>query len=108
MIKYKICVLLNILIILHIALAQNVVFKFPEYDYLPSVANEKAYKDCQTACENSPRCDEYQGVAKTNCIRECISPPCYREIYEFDELEEGEVDVRLNSFKGCFVIKTKH
>ena len=28
---------------------------------------------------------------------------CYSEIYSKDELEEGEIDVRLQSFKGCFI-----
>lgn len=30
-----------------------------------------------------------------------MSEFCYNELYGEDELEEGEIDVRLNSFKGC-------
>lgn len=71
-------------------------------------------------------------MTRTKCVRECISPSCYREIYDFDEvlpkiisvqtvvqmsyrptrsfllfqLEEGEIDVRLISFKGCFMQRT--
>ena len=41
-------------------------------------------------------------IDHTNCVRSCMSAACYDLIYAFDELEPGEVDVRYNSFKGCF------
>ena len=32
-------------------------------------------------------------------FRQCMSPGCYAEVYCSDPLEEGEIDVRKNSFK---------
>ena len=34
--------------------------------------------------------------------RQCISPACYSALYTADPLEQGEIDTRLTSFKGCF------
>ncbi|XP_011881778.1 PREDICTED: uncharacterized protein LOC105569713 [Vollenhovia emeryi] len=83
-------------------------FTFPEYPYKETTKNELLFKQFEQACEENGGCkllSEHgiDGVAKTRCIRECVSPSCYREIYLFDQLEEGEIDVRLNSFKGCFM-----
>ena len=38
-----------------------------------------------------------------NCIRRCISTACYREIYEKDPLERGEIDTRSQPFKTCWI-----
>ena len=94
---------------------------------------ELLFRQFEQACEESGACKilspERSDIAKTRCIRECVSPSCYKEIYLFDQvliphwspheisisyifisswgvwlqLEEGEIDVRLNSFKGCFM-----
>ena len=42
------------------------------------------------------------GLEPVMFIRQCISPTCYSILYAPDLLEDGEIDVRLNSFKGCF------
>ncbi|KAK0092898.1 hypothetical protein PV326_000379 [Microctonus aethiopoides] len=82
-------------------------FTFPEYPYKETSKNELLFRGFETACEESGACkmlsQQRSSVGKTRCIRECVSPSCYREIYLFDQLEEGEIDVRLNSFKGCFM-----
>ncbi|XP_012225275.1 uncharacterized protein [Linepithema humile] len=81
-------------------------FTFPEYPYKETTKNELLFRQFEQACEESGACkmlSQHSGVAKTRCIRECVSPSCYKEIYLFDQLEEGEIDVRLNSFKGCFM-----
>ncbi|XP_015595972.1 uncharacterized protein LOC107268093 [Cephus cinctus] len=82
-------------------------FAFPEYPYKETTKNELLFRELEQACEESGACkmlsQQRSGVAKTRCIRECVSPSCYKEIYLFDQLEEGEIDVRLNSFKGCFM-----
>ncbi|KAG7198848.1 hypothetical protein KM043_015675 [Ampulex compressa] len=82
-------------------------FSFPEYPYKETTKNELLFRQFEQACEESGACKmqplQRSGVAKTRCIRECVSPSCYKEIYLFDQLEEGEIDVRLNSFKGCFM-----
>ncbi|XP_055320545.1 uncharacterized protein LOC129577472 [Sitodiplosis mosellana] len=81
----------------------DVIFQFPEYDYKETSKNELSYREFESACDQSKRCEPLARMARLRCVRECISPSCYQEIYEFDELEEGEIDVRLNSFKGCFI-----
>ncbi|XP_049541926.1 uncharacterized protein LOC125955113 [Anopheles darlingi] len=83
--------------------ADKVVFQFPEYDYKETSKNEITFREFESACDQSNRCATYEGIERTRCVRECISPSCYQEIYKFDELEEGEIDVRLNSFRACFM-----
>ncbi|XP_069355918.1 uncharacterized protein [Maniola hyperantus] len=78
-------------------------FTFKEYQYKDSPKNEMTFHEFETACEQSSACNQMTGLAQMRCVRECVSPSCYREIYSSDLLEEGEIDVRLNSFKGCFV-----
>ena len=37
-----------------------------------------------------------------NCVNKCLSPECFKQIYELDELEDGEIDyVRERSFHKC-------
>ncbi|XP_035910480.1 uncharacterized protein LOC118511469 [Anopheles stephensi] len=81
----------------------KVVFQFPEYDFKETSKNELTFREYESACDQSNRCAEFDGIERTRCVRECISPSCYQEIYKFDELEEGEIDVRLNSFRACFM-----
>ncbi|XP_058055164.1 uncharacterized protein LOC131206578 [Anopheles bellator] len=83
--------------------ADKVVFQFPEYDYKETSKNEITFREFESACDQSQRCAGYDGIERTRCVRECVSPTCYQEIYKFDELEEGEIDVRLNSFRACFM-----
>ncbi|XP_043271912.1 uncharacterized protein [Venturia canescens] len=51
----------------------------------------------ELACETSGACNmlsqnqRASSVAKTRCIRECVSPSCYKQIYLFDQLEEGAI-----------------
>ncbi|KAJ8710594.1 hypothetical protein PYW08_009109 [Mythimna loreyi] len=80
-----------------------VTFTFKEYQYKDSPKNEMTFREFETACEQSGACSHITGLLKTRCVRECVSPSCYRELYQSDVLEEGEIDVRLNSFKGCFI-----
>ncbi|XP_034239800.1 uncharacterized protein LOC117644427 isoform X1 [Thrips palmi] len=86
-----------------IAPADKVVFSFPEFPYKETGKNEMAFHEYESACEQSPSCSQLASISRVRCVRECVSPSCYSEIYQSDQLEEGEIDVRLNSFKGCFV-----
>ncbi|XP_047481352.1 uncharacterized protein LOC125033692 [Penaeus chinensis] len=83
--------------------ANTVTYTFTQFPYKESVANEKLWSEYEVACAQSPRCLELRGVQHTRCVRQCVSPSCYLDIYTHDELEEGEIDVRLSSFKGCFL-----
>ncbi|KAG8227495.1 hypothetical protein J437_LFUL002384 [Ladona fulva] len=80
-------------------------FSFPEFPYKETAKNEAWFREQEASCEESSLCSSIaeSRIARTRCARQCLSPSCYKEIYEADELEEGEIDVRLNSFKGCFI-----
>ncbi|PSN31197.1 hypothetical protein C0J52_22106 [Blattella germanica] len=82
---------------------KKATFTFPEFQYKETSKNEMAFREFESACEQSPTCAQMSGITRLRCIRECISPSCYHDIYQTDQLEEGEIDVRLNSFKGCFI-----
>jgi len=78
------------------------VFEFPEFDYNETPKTETAWREFEAACSLNQQCLGLEELEKVRCVRKCISPSCYNEIYAFDELEEGEIDIRFPSFKGCF------
>ncbi|XP_075161162.1 uncharacterized protein LOC142233985 [Haematobia irritans] len=84
-------------------LIKAATFHFPEYAYKETSKNEITYHDFEVNCEQHAACENLEGVKRKACVRRCISYSCYQDIYAFDELEEGEIDVRLNSFKGCVI-----
>ncbi|XP_041975152.1 uncharacterized protein LOC121730247 [Aricia agestis] len=98
----NLCVFFNVLNIVNCDQV-DVIFTFKEYPYKDSPKNEMTFREFETACEQSAACNQLSGLTRTRCVRECVSPSCYKELYSLDPLEEGEIDVRLNSFKGCFV-----
>ncbi|XP_022905531.1 uncharacterized protein [Onthophagus taurus] len=83
-----------------LVVGQQVTYTFKEFPYKEHPKNEALFREYESACEQG--CNG-SGVSKVLCVRQCISPSCYRDLYSYDPLEEGEVDVRLNSFKGCFI-----
>ncbi|XP_053952627.1 uncharacterized protein LOC128859662 [Anastrepha ludens] len=87
-------------------LPKAATFHFPEYAYKETSKNEIIYHEFETSCERNTLCENLEGVVKKSCVRRCISYTCYQDIYGFDDLEEGEIDVRLNSFKGCVIQRT--
>lgn len=62
------------------------------------IRQELSYREFESACDQSKRCEHLTRIARVRCVRECISPSCYREIYEFDEVNQ-----RLLIF---FIMKT--
>lgn len=87
-------------------LKEPVQYKFKEFPYYETRKNEALFREYVKACEQSPACwsSPYTDSTseRTACIRSCINQACYADVYGDDPLEEGEIDVRLNSFKGCF------
>ncbi|KAH1001701.1 uncharacterized protein LOC109534752 isoform X2 [Dendroctonus ponderosae] len=79
----------------------KVTYTFPEFPYKETKKNEAIFREVEVACEKG--CLGKNGLSKITCVRQCVSPSCYRDLYQQDLLEDGEVDVRLNSFKGCFI-----
>jgi hypothetical protein len=50
---------------------------------------------------------ELAEIDMINCVRQCISYTCYKNIYEKDPLERGEIDVRSTHFKTCWIKEQK-
>jgi hypothetical protein len=50
---------------------------------------------------------ELAEIDMINCVRRCISYLCYKDIYEKDPLERGEIDTRSNHFKSCWIKEQK-
>lgn len=88
------------------SLPEPVQYKFTEFPHFETRKNEALFREYVKACEQSPACwaEPYtaSSAERTACVRACISQACYTQVYGEDPLEEGEIDVRLNSFKGCF------
>lgn len=66
---------------------------------------ERQIRALKEDCENKLKCNAAVGLEAINCARRCMSASCFNELYGPDPLEEGEIDVRYNSFKGCIVEK---
>lgn len=95
--------LLLLLILLDIipdSQSSKVQYQYKKYTYRKK-RDDKVYKNLKQPCEINPDCLAKRGAAQAICIRHCISNFCYNDIYGEDPLEDGEIDVRLNSFKGC-------
>lgn len=81
----------------------NTKLEFARYSYTRNSQIENRIKILQNSCGTKTECFNLDtSIDKQNCILKCISRKCYEEIYEFDPLEEGEIDQRYSSFKGCF------
>lgn len=87
-------------------LPEPVQYQFPDFPHYETRKNEALFREYLKACEQSPGCwqEPYSQTAteRTHCVTHCVSSHCYNQVYGPDPLEEGEIDVRLNSFKGCF------
>lgn len=76
---------------------------FTYYSYKKSSSVENKFRIASNNCEFNTQCADLVILSsQQNCILKCISKNCYKEVYEKNPLEEGEIDQRLNSFKGCY------
>ncbi|KAK7087623.1 hypothetical protein V1264_021649 [Littorina saxatilis] len=78
----------------------RVEYQFKRYTYRKK-RDDKKYRSAKQRCEMATECQGIFGIDHIKCVRICISETCYEELYGHDPLEDGEIDVRLNSFKGC-------
>uniref|UniRef100_A0A0B7B0G0 Uncharacterized protein n=1 Tax=Arion vulgaris TaxID=1028688 RepID=A0A0B7B0G0_9EUPU len=98
--KNHIFIVFSVLAVL-VCLCDSVTdYRYKRYTYRKK-RDDKHYKYGRQRCEMSAECQGLWGIILTKCVRMCMSEFCYNELYGSDELEEGEIDVRLNSFKGC-------
>jgi hypothetical protein len=42
------------------------------------------FREVESACERG--CLGKSGVSKVLCIRQCVSPSCYRDLYQADQV----------------------
>jgi len=80
-------------------------FIYPKYTFRKKSNWARKYKSLERNCKETPCAagkDNFKlNLEQLKCVRLCISEKCYKELYEWNELEAGEIDVRLVSFKGC-------
>lgn len=43
------------------------------------------FREVEAACE--PGCVGKAGVSKILCVRQCVSPSCYRDLYQTDPVD---------------------
>ena len=62
---------------------------------------DRSWKKKKADCERYT-CSQYLPDEGMNCVNECTSQPCYQEVYAYEPLEDGEVDVkRAKQFTNC-------
>ena len=94
-------VFLNITVLLKCVEYEEKKLDFPSYTYKKSTDLENKYHGRFNRCNMRTDCQNYELEERQNCILNCISPKCYQKIYASNPLEEGEIDQRIQSFKGC-------
>jgi hypothetical protein len=81
---------------------------YPKYSYKRTSETESQFRMISNRCEYKTECENiYSSMERLNCIHKCMSPICFKEIYASNPLEEGEIDQRYSSFKGCFALQLK-
>lgn len=59
-----------------------------------------AFHEYESACEQSPSCSQMLAINRVRCVRECVSPSCYAEIYQSDQVShQGKHPITTFSFK---------
>ncbi|KAJ8040748.1 hypothetical protein HOLleu_15138 [Holothuria leucospilota] len=103
--KYVILLIIVVcvLAVLQVTTEAKKIYQYKFYYYRKKPKVEKKFRAARLLCINSDECKGLEGLSLTNCWRVCMAAHCYDEIYAPDELEQGEIDVRSNSFKGCWL-----
>jgi hypothetical protein len=66
-----------------------------------SKTHEKLWKTRKKNCEKI-NCSHLVSDEAMNCVNECTSTDCYKEVYANDPLEDGEIDnARNRQFLQC-------
>jgi hypothetical protein len=71
-------------ILVSLSFEQKVTYTFPEFPYKETNKNEVMFREVESACERG--CLGKSGVSKVLCIRQCVSPSCYRDLYQADQV----------------------
>ena len=93
------------ILILLISIGYAVEFDYPVYTFRRKSHWARQYNNIEFECKKTCHVSDialYEfTIDQLKCVRMCASKKCYDEIYGWNELEPGEVDVRISSFKGC-------
>ncbi len=78
---------------------------FPNYVYKKSSQLENKFLGNFNKCNLHTECASIGNSAdRQNCALKCLSNECFIKIYASNPLEEGEIDQRIQSFKGCYAL----
>ena len=102
----------NLLILLLCSLVFAKDFNYPTFTFKKKSPWARKYKNREADCRAKNCHAEHLSSLELNleqleCVRKCLSRDCYEKMYAWDKLEEGEVDVRMTSFKGCVAAELK-
>eukprot|EP00112_Aurelia_sp_Birch-Aquarium-sp1_P023729 Seg719.1 transcript_id=Seg719.1/GoldUCD/mRNA.D3Y31 product="hypothetical protein" protein_id=Seg719.1/GoldUCD/D3Y31 len=75
--------------------------EFKRYQFRKKSTWGRAVNRQERVCKEEVCVNNEEGLLQDICIRKCMAPHCYQELYAWNELEEGERDIRWTSFKGC-------
>lgn len=67
--------------------ANNTFTRYYVSNYALVVLQEIAWREWEAACEQTPACLGLVELEKLRCVRKCMSPSCYNDIYSFDEVK---------------------
>ncbi|XP_064605549.1 uncharacterized protein LOC135470500 [Liolophura sinensis] len=96
----RLAVWLSMLLIMEVLNTEATQYQYKRYPFRKK-KDDKLYRSRRVKCDETlDVCKGLSGLQHTKCVRQCMSETCYQQLYGQDELEEGEIDVRLNSFKG--------
>lgn len=63
--------------------------------------HDKVWRGRKLSCERTT-CKELPIDENMNCVNECVSPQCYKDIYSAMPLEDGEIDSkRIREYTTC-------
>lgn len=67
-------------------------------------ATKVKFREYINACHQTPACLSIaRGSPEVlDCIRRCVSPKCFNQIYKENRQEEGEIDLNFARFTKCF------
>eukprot|EP00048_Salpingoeca_helianthica_P019157 m.244447 g.244447 ORF g.244447 m.244447 type:complete len:118 (+) comp31019_c0_seq1:1-354(+) len=95
------CVFLLLVVLADVVALTEFSYKHYHYNRKHRLAKQLKTKEneCDSQCQQQG--NEKDSVEHVSCSRLCVSAECYQELYAFNELEPGEIDLRDRSFKGC-------
>ncbi|PIK42657.1 hypothetical protein BSL78_20488 [Apostichopus japonicus] len=64
----------------------KVAYQFKQHYYRKKPKVEKRFKLARKLCLDTEACRNLHGQDLSKCLRQCLAPSCYEEIYGDDEI----------------------